>query len=55
MSPLAYKLFIYLRRQEIGELVMEEMMVDLRSSRTAIRTAFEELRIEGLVAINQEV
>jgi DNA-binding GntR family transcriptional regulator len=55
MSPVAYKLYTHLRQQEEGaNLVMEELTRVLSTSKTAIRAAFEELSIEGLLTYVQE-
>jgi DNA-binding GntR family transcriptional regulator len=55
MSPVAYSLYTYLRRRADGDnVVMEELVRVLRSSKTAIRAAFEELSQEGLLSYSQE-
>jgi DNA-binding GntR family transcriptional regulator len=56
MSPVAYSLYTYLRQQVDGaNVVMEELTRVLRSSKTAVRAAFEELTEEGLLTYTQEV
>lgn len=55
MSPVAYSLYTYLRRQPDGaNIVMEELTRTLRASKTSIRAAFEELAAEGLLTYTQE-
>lgn len=55
MSPIAYKLYQHLRSQPPGQnLVMEELLLTLRASKTAMRSAMVELEAEGLVTIIQE-
>mgnify|MGYP001577444924 CR=1 len=55
MSPIAYALFQYVRRQPAGaNLVMEDMTSDLRASKTAIRSAFAELQSANLLTFTQE-
>ncbi|KKN83802.1 hypothetical protein LCGC14_0294550 [marine sediment metagenome] len=55
MSPIAYKLYTYLMGQPEGQnLVMEELTRVLSTSKTAIRAAFEELSIDGLLTYTQE-
>lgn len=56
MSPVAYALFQYIRRQPDGQnLIIEEIQRALRASKTAIRWAFAELELEGLVSLSREV
>ncbi len=55
MSPVAYALFTYLTRQPEGaNVVMEELTINLRASKTAIRAAFGELEAESLLTYSQE-
>lgn len=56
MSPTAYVLYQHLWRQpDRAELHLEELVSILRSSKTAIRQAFTELEIEGLITLTREV
>lgn len=55
MSPIAYHLYTYLTQQDEGSnLVMEELVQQMRASKTAIRAAFAELAEEGLLTYTQE-
>ncbi len=54
MSPIAYRLYQHLRRQRDGQnLVLEELVSVLRSSKTGIRAAFAELESEHLLTYEQ--
>ena len=54
VSPIAYALFTNLtRRPEGANVVMEELVEALRSSKTAIRAAFAELAEEGYLSYSQ--
>ncbi len=54
MSPIAYALFTNLRdRPDGANVVLEELVVALRSSKTAIRSAFAELAEEGYLSYTQ--
>ncbi len=56
MSPTAYALYQLLRREPPeAKLPMEALTRTLRSSKTAVRRAFEELRLEGLIDFTREV
>ncbi len=55
VSPLSYRLFHYLRgRPEGDNIPMEELVLTLHSSKTAIRAALVELEAEGLISTTQE-
>jgi DNA-binding GntR family transcriptional regulator len=55
MSPVAYALFTHLQGLAPGSnIVLEELVRVCRSSKTAIRAAFEELAAEGLISYTQE-
>ncbi len=55
MSPLTHRLFHYLRgRPEGDNIPMEELVLTLHSSKTAIRAALVELEAEGLISTTQE-
>jgi len=55
MSPIAYALFTNLRdRPEGSNVVMEDLVLSIRSSKTAIRAAFAELDTAGLLSYTQE-
>lgn len=54
MSPIAYALFTNLtRRPEGANVVMEELTIALRSSKTKLRAAFSELQEEGYLSFTQ--
>lgn len=54
MSPIAYALLTNLTRRPAGaNVVMEELVIALHSSKTAIRAAFSELEEEGYLSYNQ--
>lgn len=54
MSPIAYKLFANLAARPAGaNVVIEELVIALRSSKTALRAAFAELAEEGYLSYNQ--
>lgn len=54
MSPIAYALFTNLIRRPAGaNVVLEELVEALRSSKTAIRAAFSELAEEGYLSYTQ--
>ena len=54
MSPVAYRLYRHLRAQPDGQnLIMEELVSILHSSKTGIRAAFAELESEHLLTYEQ--
>lgn len=54
MSPIAYALLTNLTRRPPGaNVVMEELVEALHSSKTAIRAAFNELSEAGYLSYNQ--
>lgn len=54
MSPIAYALFTNLIQRPAGaNVVMEELVIALRSSKTALRAAFSELEETGYLSFNQ--
>ena len=54
MSPVASKLYRYLRgRPEGASLVMEELVEATHSSKTAVRAAMGELQSEGKLTYEQ--
>jgi DNA-binding GntR family transcriptional regulator len=54
MSPIAYALFTNLRdRPDGANVVLEELVEALHSSKTAIRAAFAELAESGLLSYTQ--
>lgn len=54
MSPVAYRLYTYLRDKPEGQNIPMEMLeTEVRASKSAIRAAFEELSQEGLLSYEQ--
>ena len=55
MSPVAYAVFTYLQAQPAGRnVVMEELILAVHSSKTAVRAALSELEGEKLLTYTQE-
>lgn len=55
MSPLAIQLARILERTpSYVHLDLEELCAELRASKTAVRTAMQELELEGYIDIEQE-
>lgn len=55
MSPVAYAVFTYLQALPTGRnVVMEELILAVHSSKTAVRAALSELEGEGLLSWTQE-
>lgn len=54
MSPIAYRLYQHLRSQRDGQnLVLEELVSALHSSKTGIRAAFAELESKHYLTYEQ--
>ena len=56
MNPTAYVLFQFLLRQpDKATILMEELTIACRTSKTAVRQAVAELEAEGLVNLTRDV
>jgi len=56
VSPIAYKLITYLQGLDHGRnVVMEELVLTLGTSKTGIRAALTELEAEKYLTVDQEV